>query len=249
MKTQTQKRLEDARFVSGRGRYIGDLKRDGLLHLVFVRSPHAHADITRIDVTAAKAADGVIAVFTAADLAAAGIKPIPGGFPTPRADGRPAPTPARPALASDRVRHLGEPVAAVVAMTKAQAMDAAELVEVDFESLPAVMGFDGIKPDAPAVWDDCPDNVAFLWKGGDAAATDAALKSAVHVTRHEINISRVMAAPMEPRGLIAEPGEDGRIVIIPSHQAPFVLRAGLVSADSIRTSSASAWAMSVARLA
>lgn len=114
-KAQTQKRREDARFIRGAGLYTVDSLPDGLLHVAFARSPHAHARIVRLDTTTAAGADGVVAVITGADLAAAGLKPSPGGFRFPRPDGQPAPKTDRPALATDRARCLGEAVAAVVA--------------------------------------------------------------------------------------------------------------------------------------
>ena len=225
---QTQKRKEDSRFTTGAGRYTGDLQPDGLLHLAFVRSPHAHAQIVGIDTTAAAAADGVVAVITAADLAAAGIKSLPGGFPFPRPDGT-SPQSDRPGLAADRVRYLGETVAAVVAKTRAQATAAAEQVEVQYDVAPTVTFDMAVKGGGGAVWDEAPDNVAFRWEGGDADATDAALKGAAYVTRLTIPITRVAVNPMETRNILARPGEEGRIVIHASHQAPFMICDGLAS--------------------
>src|SRR4051794_15461146 len=112
---QTQKRREDGRFITGAGRYTADVRPEGTVHLAFVRSPHAHARIVRIDVAAASSEPGVVSVIAAADLLAAGLRDIPGGFRVPRPDGGPAPITNRPALAMDRVRFLGEAVAAVVA--------------------------------------------------------------------------------------------------------------------------------------
>ncbi len=218
---QTAKRVEDRRFVTGAGQYTGDLRPDGLLHVAFVRSPHARAGLSGIDVTAAKAAEGVVAVLTGADLLAAGLTPSPGGFGVGLADGRDATLTARPSLAVDEVRYVGEAVAAVVAHTLSQALDAAEQVDVDY----AVA-------DAPpsAVWDEAPDNVGFLWRGGDAAATDAALKGAAHVTRQDMTISRVTANPMETRNVLVVPQDDGRLAVHASHQSPFNLREALVAA-------------------
>lgn len=226
---QTQRRKEDARLVSGSGRYTGDLRPDGVLHLAFLRSPHAHARIVRIDVAEAAGMDGVVAVLTAADLEAAGLKPIPGGFTAPRPDGSPAPSVGRPALARDRVRHVGEPVVAVVAETLAQAITATEFVEVDYDA-EAVATFEEVAGgDSPAVHDAAPDNVAFEWTGGDAAATDAAMRSAAHVTRLPLSISRVAISPMEPRGILTVPEAEGRLIVHASHQSPFTLRDGLAA--------------------
>jgi carbon-monoxide dehydrogenase large subunit len=224
---QSQKRREDGRLVTGHGRYTGDNRPEDLLHLVFVRSPHAHARIVRIDVAAAAAAEGVVAVLTGADLLAAGLKHLPGGFPYPLPGVAPAPRKDRPALAMDRVRFVGEAAAAVVAATRAEAIAAAEQVEIDYEDTPAVCGVDAIREGAPAVWDAAPDNIAFRWQGGDAEATETALKSAKHVTRLTMTISRVSANPMEPRNFLARPMDDGRLLVHASHQSPFNLRGGL----------------------
>jgi carbon-monoxide dehydrogenase large subunit len=224
---QTQKRREDSRLITGAGHYTTDFHPDGLLHLAFVRSPHAHARVMRIDTAAAEASDGVVAVITGAELVAAGIKPSAGGFRENRPDGQPAPKTDRPALVPDRVRCAGEAVAAVIAETRGQALAAAELVDVEYDDLPAVTSFDALEPGASAVWDEAPDNIAFLYRGGDAAATEAALTSAAHVTRLTLRISRVMANPMETRNAMALPGEDGRLVVHASHQSPHVLRNGL----------------------
>jgi aerobic carbon-monoxide dehydrogenase large subunit len=226
---QTQKRHEDFRLITGAGRYTADNHPAGLLHIAFVRSPYAHARIRKIDTDAAKQSEGVVAVITGADLAAAGAKPIPGGFRLNRHDGRPAPKTNRPSLISDIVRYLGEAVAAVVAETHAQALAGVELVEVDYDGLPAAIGMAAVEPGAPAVWDEAPDNIAFFWQGGDAAATEAALQSAAHVVRQTLTVSRVTCSPMETRNVLAKPGEGGRIVVHASHQSPHNLLDGLVS--------------------
>ena len=227
---QTQKRREDIRLITGAGRYTTDLHPEGLLHLVFVRSPHAHAMITGINTAAAEAADGVVAVITGAELVAAGIKPYPGGFRENRPDGTPAPQTDRESIIVEHVRFLGEAVAAVVARTRAEALAAAELVEVDYQDLPAVTGFDALEPGAPMLWDAAPDNIAFVWLGGDAAATDAALKSAAHVTTLKMTISRVTTNSMETRNVIAKPGENCRTIVHASVQSPHSLRDGLEKA-------------------
>ncbi|MEP9378523.1 xanthine dehydrogenase family protein molybdopterin-binding subunit [Aquabacter sp. CN5-332] len=227
---QTRRRVEDSRFVTGAGRYTGDLRPDGLLHTVFIRSPHARARIVAIDITTAASADGVLAVITGADLCAAGLKPSPGGFNVAHPDGSPAPRTDRPALAIDQVRYVGEAVAAVVARTLAQAIDAAEQVDVQYGFDEAASSMHAAASDPPAVWDDAPDNIAFRWQGGDAAATDAALKAAAHVTRLSMSISRVSAHPMETRNVLAQPQEDGRLLIQASHQSPYTLLDGLAAA-------------------
>ena len=195
-------RFEDLRLLRGGGRYIDDI---ALPHMAFgcvLRSPHAHAKILSIDTAAAKAAPGVLAVLTGADWKASGF----GDLPVPGEDRRQRANmfrPPYPALVADRVRFVGDYVAFVVAETMHQAMDAAELIAVDYEPLPAVTATaDAIAPGAPAVWDACPGNVGFTHENGDKAATDAAIASAHHVLRQRFVISRVTAAPMEPRGAI-----------------------------------------------
>ena len=227
---QTAKRNEDLRFVVGAGRYTGDLRPDRLAYLVFVRSPHAHARILSVDVSAAAESKGVLLAFAASDLTAAGLKESPGGFGVPRPDGQPAPRNDRPALAADRVRHVGEPVAAVVARTLAEAEAAAELVEVEYEPLPVVTTANALQPGVPVVWENAPDNIGFRWQGGDAAAVDQALAKAVHVTTVTMKISRVSATPMEVRNVMAVPEKGGRFILHASHQSPYTLVQGLEAA-------------------
>ena len=206
---QNQKRREDRRFITGAGRYTADVLPEGTLHVAFTRAPYAHARIVSIDTATASAAEGVVAVITAADLEAAGLKPIPGGFRFARPDGTPAPKTNRPALAADRVRYIGQTVAAVVATTEAQAIAAAEQVEVEYESAPNVLAADARSEGAAAVWEEAPDNIAFCWKGGDAEAVDAALKTAAHVTRLTMHVTRVCAHPMETRNILARRATTG----------------------------------------
>jgi carbon-monoxide dehydrogenase large subunit len=196
-------RFEDPRLLRGGGRYVDDIV---LPHMAFgyvVRSPHAHARIRSIDVSRAKSAPGVLAVLTGADWQASGWGdlPVPGG--NTRRDGSPMYRPRYPALASDRVRFVGDCVAFVVAENRYQAADAAELIEVDYEPLPAVVSTaEATRPGAPRVWDDCPDNICFVQIEGDKAATEAAFARADHIVRHRFVINRVTAATMEPRGCI-----------------------------------------------
>ncbi len=216
--------------LTGKGNYSADPHPPGMLEAVLVRSPHAHATIGGIDVAAARAMPGVVAVFTAADLT--DVSPIPGGIGFPRPDGGPAPKTDRSLLAVDRVRFVGEPVAVVVAETSGAAKDAAEAVDVRYGELPLVTDpIAAMESGAPAVWDDVPDNIGFLWKRGDAAATDEALHSAAHVTRLQFTVSRVTAASMEPRGAWAELGADGRMEIHAAHQSPYNLRNGMASGN------------------
>ncbi|HET8997106.1 MAG TPA: xanthine dehydrogenase family protein molybdopterin-binding subunit, partial [Acetobacteraceae bacterium] len=212
----------------GKGNYAADAHPAGLLQAVLVRSPYAHARIAGIDATAAAGMPGVVAVFTAADLT--DVAPIPGGINFPRPDGGPAPKTDRWLLARDRVRFLGEPVALVLAETRPAGLEAAESVIVDYDELPLVTDpVAALRSGAPAVWDEVPDNIGFLWKRGDLQAVDDGLKAAAHVARLEFSVSRVTANSMEPRGAWAELGADGRMVVHVSHQSPHQLRNGLAS--------------------
>ena len=222
-------RFEDPRLIRGGGRYTDDIKLPGMAHGVVLRSPYAHAKIKSMDTTAAKGAPGVLAVVTANDIKAAGYAdlPVPGGLK--RRDGSPMYKPRYPILAEDRVRWVGDCVAFVVAETVAQAFDAAEMIAVNYEELPAVTSTaDAPKPGAPRVWDDCPDNICFVELIGDKAATDAAFARAAHVTRHRFVINRVTAATMEPRGAVGDyNATDGRYTIYTPIQRPHPTRTDL----------------------
>jgi carbon-monoxide dehydrogenase large subunit len=198
-------RFEDPRLLRGGGRYVDDMV---LPHMAFghvLRSPHAHARIRAIDTTAAQAAPGVLAVLTGADWEASGWGDLPTATGNNRRDGSPAYRPRYPALVKDRVYWVGDYVAFVVAATRDQAADAAELIAVDYEPLPAVVSTaEALAPDAPRVWDDSPDNVSFIYLEGDKAAADTAFAHAAHVVRHKFVINRVTAATMEPRGCIGD---------------------------------------------
>src|SRR5471032_2297758 len=172
-------RLEDARLLKGQGRYINDVSLPGQAHLVFVRSPHAHAAIRAIDPAAALAAPGVLGVYTSGDLVKDGLGTIPVTLKRNRPDGSPMFTKGHRGLAEARVRHVGDPVAAVVAETLMQARDAAELVSVDYADLPSVTKTSqAAQPGAPAVWDECPGNVCNVFEVGNKAATAAAFATA-----------------------------------------------------------------------
>jgi carbon-monoxide dehydrogenase large subunit len=196
-------RLEDGRLTTGRGRYNADVSFEGQAHAVFVRSPHPHARIRAIDTTAAAAAPGVLLVLTGADYVAEGLGALSMiAPPLPGLDKRFIP-PIYP-LAIDRVRRVGDAVAIVVAETRAEALGAAELVTVDYEVLPAVTDVgDAAAPGAPLVFDEAPENTAFLYTIGDAAAVEEAFAKATHVVRRRIRVNRVTHATMETRGMVA----------------------------------------------
>ena len=218
-------RIEDRRFVTGQGRYTDDRMPDGVLHAVFLRSQHAHAVIARIYVEAARAMPGVVAVFTGEDLARDGIGPLKGTVNFARADGSPALVTYRPLLAGERVRHVGEALAMVIAESAARAADAAEAILVEMEDQPGVAHAGAaLDPGAPVVWGEAPDNIGFAWSGGDAGRAAAALSGAAHVVRLQTAISRVTAASVEPRKAYATPFEDGRLELRTGSQNPFVLK-------------------------
>jgi carbon-monoxide dehydrogenase large subunit len=215
-------RFEDPRLVRGGGRYIDDVVYPGMAFGVVLRSPHGHAKILSIKTGGAEAAPGVLAVITAADWKKAGLGELPSHTGLKRRDGSPMFKAAYPVLAEDRVRWVGDPVAFVVAETAAQAADAAEMIEVDYEPLPAVVSTaKATEPGAAKVWDGCPDNISFVELLGDKAATDAAFAKAAHVVKHRFVINRVTAAAMEPRGAVGVylPAEDRYIIHSPVQRA------------------------------
>jgi len=224
-------RFEDPRLIKGGGRYVADMAFPGVAFGYVLRSPHAHARIRAIDTTKATAAPGVLAVLTGADYKKAGFGdlPVPGGLK--RRDGQPGYRPRYPALVEDRVRMIGDYVAFVIAETYYQAVDAAELIEVDYEPLPAIVSTgDAIKPGVPLVWDDCANNIGFIQTEGNKEATDAAFARAAHVVKHHFVVNRVTAATMEPRGSIGlfEPTE-GRYTIYTTLQRTNVFQTELAN--------------------
>src|ERR1700759_3926861 len=197
---QPVRRKEDDTLVRGKGKYTDDFSLPKQAYAWMVRSSHAHGIIKGIDVSAAKAMPGVLGGWTGADLAAAGYKPFICGLPLKSRDGSPLLQTNRMPLVSDKVRYVGDAVAFVVAETVAQARDAAEAVEVDIESLPAVTdAAEATKPGAPQLYDHIPNNVALDYHFGDTAKIDAAFAGAAHVTKLDIVNTRVAVVSMEPR--------------------------------------------------
>jgi carbon-monoxide dehydrogenase large subunit len=223
---QSVRRLEDPHLVQGLGRYSDDVTLPRQAYAVVVRSTHAHARIRGIDVSAAVKAPGVLAVLTGADLAADGLGDLPTDASRKRRDGSPAFTTPRPALIRERVRHVGDPLALVVAETPEQAADGAAHVVVAYESLPAVAGAAAATlAGAPVVWDEAPDNIAFVWEAGSRDAVARAFAQAAHVTRLEFVVTRVAAAPLEPRAAVGEfDRRSGRHTLHTGIQAPHGLR-------------------------
>src|SRR3954471_1317337 len=218
--SRSQKRLEDERLLIGKGRYSDDLDFPNQCWLVVARSPYAHARIRSIDLTAVKSAPGVIAAWTMADLRADGVGHIP--FPPlfKRADGSPMAAPLRTPLADGTVHFVGQAVVAVVAQTRAQAQDAAEQASIDYEDLPCVVDAkEALAPGAAQVWPQAPGNVAAEATYGDAAAVNAAMQRAAHVTELELRNQRVIAMALEPRACIGV-FENGRTTLYTQNQTP-----------------------------
>jgi aerobic carbon-monoxide dehydrogenase large subunit len=200
------RRREDYRFLTGQGTYTDDINRPGQLHAYILRSPHASARINRIDTGAAASAAGVAAVFTGADMAADGIGGLPCGWLINSKDGSPMKEPPHPVLAVERVRHVGDPVAVVLAESLAEARDAAEKIAVDYAVEPAVVDpAAALQPGAPQVWPaEAPGNVCYDWHLGDGAAVDAAFAKAAKIVKLDLVNNRLIPNAMEPRAAIGE---------------------------------------------
>lgn len=213
--SQPVRRVEDQRFITGKGRYADDISLPGQTYGVFLRSPHAHAKITRIDTTAAKDAPGVLAVYTVADLKAANIGNLPCTIPLKNRDGSNRADPPRPALADGMVRHVGDPIAFVVAETVAQGRDAVELIEVDFDSLPAAADMaTAMDAGQPQIWPEAPNNRAFDWEVGDKAKVDGIFAGAAKTVKLTMENNRIVVASMEARvSLAAFDKQTGRFAL------------------------------------
>jgi carbon-monoxide dehydrogenase large subunit len=229
---QPVKRLEDQRLLTGRGDFIDDKPADGALWLHVLRSPHAHAKITAMEVDAAKAMPGVVAVFTGQDLVTDDIGTIPTLPIFKRADGSPMAVPPRRLLALDLVRYTGEAVAAVVADSRVTAQLAAEAIDVSYEVLPAVVDPVAATQDgAPVVWPDAPDNIAAAMTYGDGAKTEEAFKAAAHIVSLDVVSQRLVPAAMEPRSTIAEvDAKTGKLTLYVQSQTPTGTRDALAGA-------------------
>jgi carbon-monoxide dehydrogenase large subunit len=199
---QSIPRREDRRFLTGQGTYTDDVDRDGQLHMAVLRSPHAHATIRGIDVRATIEMPGVLGVYTAADLAADGLGPLPMSAVVDTV--APPIVPPRPALARGRVRHVGDQVAFVVAASRAAALDAVERIDVDYDALPAVADARAaLAPEAPELWPEVPGNLSYVFRMGDREAVERAMAEARHTVELDLVNNRVVAVPLEPRAAIA----------------------------------------------
>ena len=220
------RRKEDHRFLSGRGNYVDDINRPGQVYAVLCRSDRPHAKLLGVDTAAARNAPGVIAVFTGADLEADGVGGVPCGWQIHNKDGSPMAEPKHPVLAVGKVRHVGDPVAVVIAETRQQAKNAAELVEISYEDLPAVATSKAAVADgAPVVHDDAPGNVCYDWHIGDKAAVEQAFAKAAHRVKFELHNNRLVPNAMEPRAAIGEfDRSSGDYTLYTTSQNPHVIR-------------------------
>jgi len=220
------KRVEDPRFLTGQGRFVSDLHIPGARHAVFVRSSYAHARLRAIDVAAARGSPNVVAVFTGADMAGDGIGPMRAMWAIKSPDGTPMAEPPRFALARDIVRHVGEPVAIVIADTLTAAQDAAELVAVDYEPLPSVTdGLLAMAPDAPQLHACASTNTCFRWVRGDAGRVEAGFAAAAHVVEIDLINHRIGGAAIEPRAVTVLPPNDfDKLTLYSTTQVPHHIR-------------------------
>jgi carbon-monoxide dehydrogenase large subunit len=223
---QAVKRREDLRFITGAGQYTDDVSLPNQTYACFVRSPHAHAKIKSIKKDQALKSPGVVAIYTGEDIAAAKVNGLPCGWLITDVNGQPMKEPPHPVLAQGKVRHVGDQVALVIAETAAQAKDAAELVQVDYDVLPAVVDVtDARKPGAPALHDIAPDNTCYVWALGDKAAVDKAFASAAHVTTLDIVNNRLVPNAIEPRAANAQYSRaDDSYTLYVANQNPHVER-------------------------
>ena len=233
---QSVRRLEDDLLLAGLGQFTADVVPAGQLVAAFLRSPYPHARIVQVDTSAARSMPGVLTVVTGAEMAAEGVKPIPGGG-FQRADGSPGVTPQHRVLAHERVRFVGEPVAVVVAESLEQARDALEAISVDYAELPVVVDMkDATAAGAPIITEAAPDNIAAEIRHGNAEATAAAFAQAAHVVRLEVVNQRIVAVTMEPRTVLADcDPETGRLTIRMSTQMPTGVRGSVCAALGLET--------------
>ncbi|EDP63271.1 Carbon-monoxide dehydrogenase form II, large subunit [alpha proteobacterium BAL199] len=225
-------RVEDNRLLRGAGRYTDDIEVEGAARAAILRSPVAHAVIKSIDVEAARAAPGVIAVYTGADVAADGLGDLPCVPPANNKDGSPRADTPRPILAKTKVRHVGDPIAFVIAETQVQARDAAELIEIEFDELEATVDTEGAVADgAPQLYDHIPNNLAFDWEDGDKVAVDAAFAKAHKTVKVRVVNNRIVVNSMEVRPVIAEyDSATDRSTLWSSTQGPHVFQTLLAEA-------------------
>jgi aerobic carbon-monoxide dehydrogenase large subunit len=229
---QTVRRIEDPALVQGRGQFTDDVVLPGQLHLCFLRSSVAHARIATLDVQSARTMPGVVAIYTGAELVAAGVKPIPLAPAFQRPDGKPMTAAPKRALAHEFVRYVGEPLVAVVADSREAARAAADAIQVEYDDLPAVSSTQhALAAGAPAVWAAAPDNICAQARHGDVAKVAAAFAAAAHHVVLDIDNQRLAPSPMEPRTVLAwVDAESQRLYVRLSSQMPGGLRNSLADA-------------------
>jgi len=216
---QPVRRKEDVRLLTGRGTYTDDMNRPGQVHAVVLRSPHAHARIISMDVSEARAAPGVVAVLTGHDAMADGVGALPVQVEVPGKD-KPLFAPTRHILQTKRVRYVGDPVALVVAETRDQAMDAAELIQIDYETLPSITETGkALDADAPVIWEDQGSNLCVHWDSGRAAEADEAFGKAARIVSVDLVQNRIVGNPMEPRVALGDWDGERWTLVSPSQGA------------------------------
>jgi carbon-monoxide dehydrogenase large subunit len=220
------RRREDVRFLSGKGNYTDDINRPGQFHAFIKRADRPHAKIDGIDIAAAEKAPGVVRVFTGADIAAENIGGIPCGWQIHNQDGSPMAEPMHPVLAVDKVRHVGDPVVVVIAESKQEAKNAAELIDIRYTDLPAVANLtDAVAPGAPAVHDGVAGNLCYDWVIGDKATVDGVFAKADRVVKLELTNNRLIPNAMEPRAAIGDfDPSSGDYTLYTTSQNPHVIR-------------------------
>jgi len=220
------KRVEDKRFITGKGRYTDDITLPDMCHAHIVRSPYAHAKINSIDVSAAQAHPGVVAVYTGKDIADSGVNGVPCGWQVDFKNGDTMKEPPHPLLVADKVRHVGDAVAMIIATDKGTAVDAADLIEIDYDELDAIVDAKkAAESGAPQVHDDVPNNTCFDWELGDKDKTDAAMSSAAHITTLEFVNQRLVPNAIEPRSAIGHyDTANDKYTLYTSSQNPHLIR-------------------------
>src|SRR5690625_1734126 len=228
---KSYRRKEDARFITGQGRYVDDHQYSDQLYAYFVRSPYAHANILSIDVSEALKMPGIVAIYTGKQMLDAGIGAIPCGWLIYDKDGRPMAEPPHYPLAINTVRHVGEPVAVVIAQKLVQAMDAGEAVEIDYEPLDAVVSAkDAASSTAPLVWEHLNSNICCDWHMGNEEAVNSIFDSAPKVSELVIHNNRLVPAPMEPKAAIANYVVSmGELTLYTTSQNPHTIRTALAT--------------------
>ena len=220
------KRVEDKRFITGKGRYTDDIVLPGMLHAQIIRSHYAHAKILNIDTSEAEVMEGVIAIFTGKDIAEAGINGVPCGWQVDFKNGDTMKEPPHPLLVADKTRYMGDSVAVVIAQSKALAKDAAEMVKIDYEPLEAVVhAEEAVEEGAPLVHEDVPNNISFDWELGDREKTNQAMAQADHITTLEFVNQRLIPNAIEPRSAIGDyDSANDKYTLYTSSQNPHLIR-------------------------